>query len=207
MVRFFAVLTSLAFSISISTSAGTAIPSRSVGLIFEGKVTGESGNPIPGAEIRILDAGGRVTNHVLSTMEGLYRFPMILASTAEAQAYKIEISHLRFQPIRSDSALAGATIGSPSLKNMASGQNAPLWGLTQTVHRDFVLVPAQETSRLSAAARLDPFQAEYFYREARLLLAEGREKEAVEHLKIYAQIGSNAIEIEHSLKLIAAHDR
>jgi hypothetical protein len=207
MARFLTFLLSFAFSISISTNAGTTIFSGPMGLIFHGKIAGASGNPIPGAEIRILDAGGKIKNHVLSNVEGLYRFPMILVSTAEAQAYKIEIKHLRFQPVRLDSALAGAAIGSPSLKNISAGQTPPLLELTRTVHRDFILTPAQDTSRLPAAARLDPFHAEYYYRQALLLLSERREQEAVPYLKIYAQIGGNAIEIDHSLKLIAAHDR
>src|SRR6058998_103802 len=55
-------------------------------LILQGRVTDVRGRPVPGAEIRLTDSGGRLQYRVLSDMRGMYRIPPL---PNLAEAYRI----------------------------------------------------------------------------------------------------------------------
>jgi hypothetical protein len=181
------------------------LPSAS-GLIFEGKVAALDGKPVAGAEIQILDAAGKLQDHAFSDLQGLYRFPVLLAPPGNAKPYRIELSHLRYHPVKLPDAISGARISSPGPADLAPGQPVALLAAAEVVSRDFVLTPSPGTPMHPALGPIDPNYAEYVYQQGLLLLSEDK-KQAVELFKVYAQTGFNRKQIERSLQLIALHDR
>ncbi len=185
--------------------AGLVIPLQAApALIFEGKVTAADGKPVPAAEVRILNPAGKVQFHVFSDLQGQYRFP-VLPSPAGA-AYRMELSHLRYQPVKVEDAVEGARIGSPGPADMAPGRTAALLAATKVVRRDFVLTLSRGTPQHPTLGPIDPNFAEYCYQQALLLVREDKRK-AVELFKVYAQTGFNPRQIARSLEMIALHDR
>jgi len=79
------VLTGLFLSL-VSPSHGAS------GLIFEGKVAARDGRPVAGAEIQILDAAGKLQDHIFSDLHGFYRFPAMPAPADNSKAYRMELS-------------------------------------------------------------------------------------------------------------------
>jgi hypothetical protein len=77
----------------------------------------------------------------------------------------------------------------------------------QVVHRDFSLTASQGTPQHPNLGPLDPNFAEYCFQQAHILISQKRLKEAVELLKVYAQIGGNHRQIVRSLELLSEHDR
>jgi len=207
MNRWVVVLATLTFSISL-TSNTKPLPAAA-GFVFEGKVADLDGRPIHGAEIQLLDDSGKVKGHTFSDLAGNYLFSAILALSDEAGSYRIEISHLRYQPVRLKRVMRGARIDSPEAADLAltSGRPATLLAATRLVCRDFVLAPSRGTPQHPALGPLDPNYPEYCYGHGRLLLSQNRDREAIELLKIYAQTGTNPREIAECLKLLAEHDK
>ena len=72
--------------------------------------------------------------------------------------------------------------------------------------RDFSLTPSVGTPQNPAAGPVDPNLYEYYYQQALLLLDRNKKKEAVAYLKLYAQAGSNLLQVVRSLELIAQND-
>ena len=175
------------------------------GYIFAGQVAAPDGRPVPGAEIRILDASGKERDHVFSDLQGRYRFPILAASPGAASPYTIALSHLRYQPVRIEDAVTGARISSPGPADLPPDQPVALLTATAVVSRDFVLTLSSGIPQHPALGPIDPNYAEYCYQQALLLLDEDK-KQAVELFKVYAQTGFNPRQIARSLNLIALHD-
>ena len=174
------------------------------GLIFEGKVIAPDGRAVSGAEIQILDAAGKVQSHVLSDLQGQYRFPILPAPPGAA--YRMELSHLRYHPIKVADAVRGARISSPGPADMAPDRPAALLASTEIVRRDFVLALSRGTPRHPTLGPIDPNFAEYCYQKA-LMLLEQDKKKAVELLKVYAQTGFNPKQVARALQMIVQYDR
>jgi hypothetical protein len=189
----------------LTLSSAGSLPAAS-GLIFEGKVAAVDGKPVAGAEIQILDAAGKLQDHAFSDLQGHYRFPVILVPPGNGTPYRIELSHLRYHPVKVPNAVSGARISLPRPADMTPGQPAALLAATEIVSRDFVLTPSPGTPMHPALGPIDPNYAEYCYQQGLLLLSEDK-KQAVELFKVYAQTGFNRKQIERSLQLIALHDR
>jgi hypothetical protein len=177
------------------------------GFIFEGKVAARDGRPVAGAEVQILDGAGKMKYRVFSDLQGLYRFPFMLALSGDAQPYRIELTHLRYQPIALRDAIIGAIISSPGPTDVTPYQPVALLAATQIVRRDFVLTPSPGTPQHPNLGPLDPNYGEYCYRQAFLLLSQQHIQEAVEFLKIYAQIGVHPNHVTQALQLLAKHSR
>jgi len=177
------------------------------GLIFEGKVAARDGRPVAGVEIQLMDAAGKLQDHVFSDLKGFYRFAVMLMPPGEGRAYRMELSHLRYQPVKVPDAISGARISSPGPSDLAPGQLVAVVTGVQVVRRDFTLTPSEGTPYHPNLGPLDPNFAEYCFQRAHLLLAQRRPKEAVELLKVYAQIGGNPRQIARSLELLAEHDK
>jgi hypothetical protein len=205
MNRLIVVLATLAFSFSLSPKT-TSLPASS-GFIFEGTVAALDGRPVPGAELQLRDGAGELKHHVMSDLQGRYRFPVVLALAGETTPFRIDISHLRYQPVHVGDALRQATISPLELMVPAPGQPVEIFAAARRVQRDFVLTPSRGTPQHPTIGPVDPNYAEYCYLQAQQLLAERRDQEAVALLKIYAQTGGNTREIARSLELIAEHDR
>jgi hypothetical protein len=205
MNRWMVALATLAFSFSLSPKT-TSLSALS-GFIFEGKVAALDGRPVPGAEIQLRDGSGELRHHVMSDLQGRYRFPIVLALAGETKLFRIDISHLRYQPVHVSDALREATISRLELIVPAPGQPVEVLASARRVQRDFVLTPSRGTPQHPTVGPVDPNYAEYCYLQAQQLLGQRRDKEAVELLKIYAQTGGNTREIARSLELIAEHDR
>ena len=176
------------------------------GYIFEGKVAAPDGRPVPGAEIRLVDAAGTIRDHVFSDLQGAYRFPVMMAVPGSAGPYRLELSHLRFKRVEVPDAVRGARIASAGPKDLAPGESAALLASTEVVRRDFVLTLSQGTPMHPTLGPIDPNYAEYCYQQALLLLNRDK-RQAVEFLKVYAQTGFNPKQIARSLQLIAVHDK
>ncbi len=176
------------------------------GLIFEGKVIAPDGRAVPGAEIQILDAAGKVQSHVLSDIQGEYRFPILMAPPGAAMPYRMELSHLRYHPVKVADAVTGARISSPGPADMAPDRPAALLASTEIVRRDFVLTLSRGTPQHPTLGPIDPNYAEYCYQKALVLLEQDRKK-AVELLKVYAQTGFNPKQVARALQMIVQYDR
>jgi hypothetical protein len=176
-------------------------------LIFEGKIAAPDGRPVAGAQIQILDASGNVKYHVYSNLEGKYRFPVIVEGTDAGGPYRIEISHLRFKPVRIADATEGARISSPTAADLEPGTPVAVLASAQIISQNISLEPSPGTPQHPNLGPLDPNYAEYCYQQAHILLGRNQNKEAVELLKIYAQIGLNERQIAQSLQLLAKHDK
>src|SRR5687767_13472859 len=72
------------------------------GMVLEGRVTDPKGKAVTGAELRLIDASGKVQSKALSDAKGLYRFPAVL----DLQPYRLNISHVWFKPLEVESAFA-----------------------------------------------------------------------------------------------------
>jgi hypothetical protein len=132
---------------------------------------------------------------------------VVVNAAGEAGRYRIEISHLRYQPVRVEDAIKGARVSSARTADLAPGEAVALLASAQILSRDFVLTPSQGTPQHPTLGPLDPNFAEYCYQQANLLLRQQRRKEAVEYLRVYAQIGGNSRQIAHSLQLLMEHDK
>jgi hypothetical protein len=205
MNRWMVALATLAFSVSFAPK--TTSHSALSGLIFEGKVAAFDGRPVAGAEIQLRDGSGELRHHVMSDLQGRYRFPVVLALAGETKPYRIDISHLRYQPVHVSDALREAAISRLEMMVPAPGQPVEALVSTRRVQRDFVLTQSRGTPQHPTIGPVDLNYAEYCYLQAQQLLAQGRDKEAVELWKVYAQTGGNRREIARSLELIAEHDR
>jgi hypothetical protein len=187
-----------------SFSAGP-LPAAS-GLIFEGKVAARDGRPVAGAEIRLLDAAGKLQEHVFSDLQGSYRFPLIPTPPGSGGTYRLELSHLRYHPVSVADAVVGARISSPGPSDLAPDRPVALLASTEIVRRDFVLTLSPGTPRHPTLGPIEPNFAEYCYQQALLLLNKDR-KSAVEFLKVYAQTGQNRKQIGRALQLIVQHEK
>ena len=204
MNRWVIAIVLLVFSISFSTKP---LPATSR-LIFEGKVSARDGLPVTGAEIQIFDGAGIRKHHLFSDLEGIYRSPALVASTDPAEDYKIEISHVRYQPVRVNDPLEGATIGSTTgSEDPAPGRTAAPPPSTRIVHRDFVLEPSRGTPQYPTTGPHNLNYAEYCYQQALIHMGNQRNREAVELFKLYVQIGGNRRQIARALQLIAQIDK
>ena len=181
--------------------------SAAAGFIFEGKVAARGRQPVVGAEIQLLDAAGKMKYRVFSDLQGAYRFPFLLAFPGDAQPYRMELSHLRYHPVAVKDAALGAATSQPGPSELVPGQPAMLLTSSQVVRRDFVLTPSPGTPQHPNLGPLDPNYGEYCYRQAFLLLDRQEIKEAVEFLKIYAQIGVHPKHVVQALQLLAKHAR
>jgi len=202
MNRRIAVVAVIAFLCSFSTGS---LPAAS-GLIFEGKVAAMDGRPVAGAEIQLLDAAGKLQDHVFSDLQGVYRFPVIPVPAGDGKPYRMVLSHLRYQPVKVADAVSGARISSPGPSDLTPGQPVALLAATEIVHRDFVLTPSLGTPQHPTLGPIDPNFAEYCYQQGLLLLSQDT-KQAVEYFKVYAQMGFNQKQVARSLQMIALHDR
>ena len=180
--------------------------SAASGLIFEGKVAARDGRPVAGAEVQLLDAAGKMQDHVFSDLHGFYRFPVIPAPPDNGKPYRMALSHLRYQPVKVPDAISGARISSPGPSDLTPGQPVALLAATEIVRRDFVLTPSPGTPQHPTLGPIDPNFAEYCYQQGLLLLSQDK-KQAVEYFKVYAQTGFNQKQVARSLQLIALHDR
>jgi hypothetical protein len=102
-----------------SISAGSS--AAATGLIFEGKVAAMDGKPVAGAEIQILDTAGKLQDHAFSDLQGFYRLPVLLAPAGNGKPYRIELSHLRYHPVKVPDAVSGARISSPGPADLTPG--------------------------------------------------------------------------------------
>ena len=187
----------------LSFSFSTRLTPPNPRLIFEGRVADQDGRPVAGAEIKIFaDAAGR-KYRVFSDLQGLYQSPIIEASRDQAELYRIEISHLRYQPVLTKDAMRGVVRSGHGVPDQSGRPHAS----KQVVRRDFVMEPSRGTPQQPALGPLDPNYAEYCYQQAQLFIGRNQPKEAVEYLKIYAQIGGNPKQVARSLQLIAEHDK
>jgi hypothetical protein len=202
MNRWIAVIAVIPFLCSFSAGS---LPAAS-GLIFEGKVAARDGRPVAGAEVQLLDAAGKLQDHVFSDLQGFYRFPVIPAPPGNSKAYRMELSHLRYQPVKVADAVSGARISRPGPSDLAPDQPVALLAATEVVRRDFVLTPSQGTPIHPALGPIDPNFAEYCYQQGLLLLSQDT-KQAVEYFKVYAQTGFNQKQVARSLQMIALHER
>jgi hypothetical protein len=202
MNRWIAVIAVIRFLCSFSAGS---LPAAS-GIIFEGKVATRDGQPVAGAEVQLLDAAGKLRDHVFSDLQGFYRFPVMPAPADNGKAYRMELSHLRYQPVKVVDAISGARISRPGPSDLAPDQPVALLAATEIVHRDFVLTPSPGTPQHPTLGPIDPNFAEYCYQQGLLLLSQDT-KQAVEYFKVYAQMGFNQKQVARSLQMIALHDR
>ena len=174
-------------------------------LVFAGSVIDLDGHPIPGAEVRLLADSGRVRFRAFSDLAGLYKVPAVAASKAPNSPYAIEISHLRYEPQQVKDAVNDAGMQSrlPAQLSPAGMVTAPAGG--RIVRRDFRLSPSSRKG--APIAQLNPNLAEYYFREAGLLLSRGKSKDAFEMLKVYVQVGGNRLQVGRALDLLAKMDR
>ena len=189
---------------SLLLGAGTI--SAGGGLIFEGRVTDVRGRAVPGAELQVVDSSGNHRYRALSDIRGVYRFPALPEMGANPRVYRLTISHLRYKPVAVDDFLAGARVTSPGSQGLSPGQPLALVAAMRVASRDFALAPSAGTAQNPAQGPIDPNLYEYCYQQALLLLGQNKKKEAVAYLKLYAQAGSNLMQVVRSLDLIAQHD-
>jgi hypothetical protein len=144
------------------------------------------GRIVPGAEIRLTDAQGKLRSRVFSDLRGRYRF----AALPSAASYAISAAHVRFRPIQPEHVARQTGLNSA----------APFAAEAQAVSRDLQF-------SAESGARVDPNAAEHSYQQALLLLGRGELKSAVDLLKRYAQTGANQKQVGRALAWIAEYDR
>lgn len=173
------------------------------GLIVEGRVLDRAGKAVPGAEVSLTDPAGKIRHRVLSDMEGRYRFPVLRSVPDDASGYGVSVRHLRYKPAQ----VKGLVPTSPQPGHLLPGQSPALLLSSRILSGDVRLEPGPAPSGMAAANQRDPNLGEYYYQQALLFLGRNKRKEAVEYLKLYAQIGANPRQIARALSLIAQHDK
>jgi hypothetical protein len=190
------LLTSLSYTPLESAPAGEMV-------VFAGQVSDPSGRPVPGAAIELCDPAGKIKRQVLTDIEGKYRFPAMPADSADTGRYRISVSHLKFEGIKPQNLIAGATSGSPVPRAASGGRRAAAVTYTRLVSRNFILSPASGPVQNAVFDPSDPNLAEYYYRKAHLLWDANHKAEAIELFRAYAQVGMNINHVAAALDLVA----
>ncbi len=176
------------------------------GLILQGRITDPAGKAVSGAEVRLIDPGGKPRYQTITDNRGFYRFPALVDLAVNSRSYRLTVSHLRYKPVRTGDLMTGARLSSPGPESLTPGQPVALLAATRIVSRDFLLAPSLGTPQNPAAGPVDPNLYEYYYQQALLLLNQNKKQEAVAYLKLYAQAGSNQIQVDRARVLIAEND-
>jgi hypothetical protein len=180
--------------------------SLAAGLIVQGRVLDPAGRAVPGAEVRLADAAGKIRYEVLSDMDGRYRFPALPVDIGRIGDFRIGIRHARFKPAEVTDLAANARISAPDIRSLAPGDSFALLAASRVLSQEIRLQPDATTAQMAAQSARDPNLAEYYYQQALLLLGQNKRKEAVELLKIYAQTGANPGQVSRALTLVAQND-
>jgi len=177
-------------------------------LIFAGRLTDTAGRAVPGAEVRLADPAGRIQRQAISDIDGRYRIPAVADPGKQPSPYRLTIEHARFLPVRVDDALAGAKVTPTRISYANSERGIDPGTPARVASQNFQLAPAEGVPFHPTLGAVDLNMAEYFYREANLLLSAevltaDKRQEAVDILKVYAQVGGNIRHIARALELVA----